>query len=715
MQKSPLKDDDLLANAWYRLLSSTHIPYKSFLRTEIEAFGSAHQELLNLIYGRIQAENYAPQTSYKVHVPKSEYASRTFIILSVSDWVVYSAIVTLVSESAMRTRKILYNTRNQEHAPLFSNLPRYATSGRPRTFFVPWQKQYKRFNDCSKAYVEKGFPYLAEIDLTAFYDLIDHRLLRQKICSYYDDVYSLDLLEELLTSWASGNPQSAFQHGLPQGPEASAYLADLFLYEVDETMYGKPQCRYARWVDDIRIFCADRRQAEAQVAWIDQHLKQYGLVINPRKTRVIDAREDTSWLKEESSAALALTSDYAERPKGKSRKDRIHTIAKSIFLTNCDANAGDNNATHLVRLTLPRLMPDREVTQQVLAMYSGRADLYDMIFVYLKECSNDPKVVAFCWDELSKIPIRDWENMSLLEVVQRSTLKAMLTEDRIALLRKYQGLDDMPLCASRAGAILLKKTNPKAIKPILDQLPKGALYFSIWGPPALRLKGAHKTIHRSVYKLLKHMMSANDDRLSLLGAYFVSSEKVHVPQRLVGSQYGRALLGAHGVFRKPETADEIAPLLRRYIKLPIQPNYDFRRKLASLQNMLYEKALSHLRIALRYIDTNPTYFVNNMHNVNHLLLHYALHKGGYVSRAIPLRDTFRELGPRGNSRFQGDFPGVTTVFREWAKARNTNRSSHPYDDVHRRFARWITYKTRDRLLSNLRTAYKEFMRNTANY
>ncbi len=206
--------------------------------------------------------------------------------------------------------------------------------------------------------------------MTAFYDLIDHDLLLRKVRKYFTDAYSLALLERLLLSWASGSGGYRFGHGIPQGPEASAFLADLFLYELDKKMLNE-SCKYVRYVDDIRVFCPTRREAEARIAEIEQEVKQLGLVLHAKKVGVIDARANTDWLKEESSEALVFKIDLMEKPKPPKSLQRLrHLLAKPTFMRNCRDDPEDTKATYLTRLSLPQLLPDKQVAERILGVYS---------------------------------------------------------------------------------------------------------------------------------------------------------------------------------------------------------------------------------------------------------------------------------------------------------------------------------------------------------
>jgi len=183
-----LADRSLLLNSWRRVLTSRHVPYRQFQRREMEAFATCPSALLREIYGRLRDETYMPGPAVRVQVPKDRFSDRTLTLLSLPDWVVYTAIATLISEAAFPLEKARYN------ASVFSNVPRMGKQ-RPRGFYRRWERQYQLFNKACEASAA-NHPYLLDFDLASFYDLIDHELLRANARRYLPDVYLLQLPDQ---------------------------------------------------------------------------------------------------------------------------------------------------------------------------------------------------------------------------------------------------------------------------------------------------------------------------------------------------------------------------------------------------------------------------------------------------------------------------------------------------------------------------------------
>ena len=104
--------------------------------------------------------------------------------------------------------------------------------------------------------------------------------LRNRVVNYLEENgHGIQLLFGLLETWSRERIRG---YGLPQGPPASAFLADIFLDYVDRRM--EKYEGYFRYMDDIRIFC--KREIDAKLALKDLiiALRDLKLNINAKKT-----------------------------------------------------------------------------------------------------------------------------------------------------------------------------------------------------------------------------------------------------------------------------------------------------------------------------------------------------------------------------------------------------------------------------------------------
>jgi hypothetical protein len=124
------------------------------------------------------------------------------------------------------------------------------------------------------------YEYVAETDIAAYYQYIDHEKLRQELhlqTSKFDEV---DILIELL-----GEIQGA-TFGLPQLLDSSDDLSEVYLdiLERDLIRRGFDIWRYN---DDIKIGAKNFAQAIDSIATTNASAKDLGLVLNEEKTKVV--------------------------------------------------------------------------------------------------------------------------------------------------------------------------------------------------------------------------------------------------------------------------------------------------------------------------------------------------------------------------------------------------------------------------------------------
>ena len=143
-------------------------------------------------------------------------------------------------------------------------------------------------------------------------------------------------------------------------------------------------------------------------------------------------------------------------------------------------------------------------------------------------------------------------------------------------------------------------------------------------------------------------------------------------------------------------------------RVRIPPGYDFRAVFLTQNSRLYGQAFRSLTRASWYYETSPTHFINYIHNFNHVLWHFALIK----HQLVPSSMTWQALmGQFNNPGILSRFPTMAHIFDQTRAARNTNLGSHPYADRVKKFTKMVTFQERDKLKSQLKSAYEEFVQN----
>src|ERR1700692_3821510 len=141
---------------------------------------------------------------------------------------------------------------------------------------------------------------IIDLDLTAYFDNVQHFLLLEKVARRVRDDAVMHLLKMILK--ATG------KKGVPQGGVISPLLSNLYLTEVDRmlekavdtTRRGKStNVQYARFADDMVILIDAERRGVWLVRAIDRRLREefakLRVEINEDKSRVVDLKKGESF------------------------------------------------------------------------------------------------------------------------------------------------------------------------------------------------------------------------------------------------------------------------------------------------------------------------------------------------------------------------------------------------------------------------------------
>jgi len=245
----------------------------------IKYFSYNLQSNLEDLLLKVQAEDYPynPLNDHKVYVPKPSTTLRTMSLMAIPDLIVYQALVNVIADESHGQ---LVNHENQH---VLGNL--YSGVG-SRWMLKPWKRQYTRFVERIEKIFSDGNPWIASTDIVAFYDTIDHERLIGLIKKYCgeDDRFT-KFFKACLSRWSPHNPDIAMSRGIPQGSNASDFLANLFLFDIDREMIVNGY-HYVRYVDDVRILGADKPIVQKGLILFDLELKKAGLVAQVSKTSV---------------------------------------------------------------------------------------------------------------------------------------------------------------------------------------------------------------------------------------------------------------------------------------------------------------------------------------------------------------------------------------------------------------------------------------------
>ena len=211
----------------------------------------------------IREGKYKPQPVRRKEIPKPDGGVRKLGIPNVVDRIIQQAIA-------------------QELTPIFEPLFYENSYG-----YRPGKSAQKAIQRV-KEYAEQGYKYAVEIDLSKYFDTLNHDLLMNMIREQVKDKRVVELVKRYLKNGVMENGMFVkTKEGSPQGGPLSPLLANIYLNRFDWEMSsrGVPVIRYA---DDIVLLCrserAGQRLLESSRRILEGKLK---LRMNEEKSKVV--------------------------------------------------------------------------------------------------------------------------------------------------------------------------------------------------------------------------------------------------------------------------------------------------------------------------------------------------------------------------------------------------------------------------------------------
>lgn len=220
------------------------------------------EEELNQLKEEVQSWSYKPTPVKRVEIPKPNgKGTRNLGIPIIKDRVLHMAIKRVLEP-------IL--------EPTFSE----SSYG-----FRPGRNQQQAIQE-AKRIVESGKEFVVDIDLSKFFDKINHDRLIHRLKAHIDDTRVLRLIGMILRSGVMiDGIKMPTEEGSVQGSPLSPLLSNVVLDELDKELEqrGLEFCRFA---DDCNIFTKTERSAERIMASIKKFIeKKLKLKVNEDKSK----------------------------------------------------------------------------------------------------------------------------------------------------------------------------------------------------------------------------------------------------------------------------------------------------------------------------------------------------------------------------------------------------------------------------------------------
>lgn len=214
------------------------------------------------IRGKLMAGTYVPAPVKRVEIPKPGGGVRLLGIPTVVDRWIQQMLLQVLS-------------------PIFDRQFHPSSWG-----FRPNRGAHDAVK-AAQGYIREGKTWVVDMDITKFFDHVNHDILMNRIGKTIRDKRVLRLIGKYLRAGVMVNGVvHDTEEGTPQGGPLSPLLANIYLDALDQEL-DRRGLVFSRYADDCNIYCGSERAAErvmeSIVEWIREHLR---LEVNAKKSGV---------------------------------------------------------------------------------------------------------------------------------------------------------------------------------------------------------------------------------------------------------------------------------------------------------------------------------------------------------------------------------------------------------------------------------------------
>lgn len=695
MQLSAIATVPNLKLAWRRISTGGNYPYKRFFRQASYSYEVALDENLKDLRERLLAKSWRPTTPERLYTPKPSGLQRPITLLRIEDQIVLQAIANVLSKKVQpRRQPHILNT-------VFSNILDSPTS----IFFLrDWRRTYRAFQRGVESHYKAGRRWVLDFDLAAFYETVSHDLLLKTAFPRAHDSEDVQWIGDCLATWSSADPTSAKGHGLPQGPIASDFLAEVFLLPIDEEMSGLNG--YLRYVDDIRLFGTTELELRKIAVALEVRCRERGLIPQVEKYSVRKAQS----MRDALGSLPSINDPHRDEPYPRLTRSRGETLLKPA-LGSKPLKVRDKTR---LRYVLFRTETSPKITRTVCTILARHPEHVDAFATYLARCGYNRHVCEVClevlrttpyeyvqghmWlllakiqDKLRKFRPVDWRGLRLRA---RATVR-----DRKSSLAIQWGAAEY-LCYAEALTGFPHAKSVRFVRSEIAQsllaecLPASALAPSRTGSLWLRSRTAepglalarqmlfHQRTPTSMGVRAQQINRTTLRTLRNLSLTRARSPRVDVIGEIVEQRFG---LNSNGEWRRllGREYGHAAGLIARAESLFDSARSEWLVAINAFNQVAFLALQSHLKTAGLPGVVNVVHATGELH-------HYGttLDRNNAFSRAhAPIADAFRAVNER----------------------RNRLKSAHPYEKKSGVRARYLDKQERNRFVQKLAAAYAALM------
>jgi RNA-directed DNA polymerase len=254
-----------MSRAWKRVRDNKGSPGIDGIT--VEEFPEHYRPKWEEIIHSLRSGTYQPKPVKRVIIEKEGGGERLLGIPCVIDRLIQQAIYQILLP--------LFN-------PYFSD---YSYGFRPE------RSQHEAIRQVEE-YVKKGYKIAVDVDLSKFFDTINHDYLMSILGQRIKDKALLKLIGKYLRAgiFDKGNFIES-REGVPQGSPLSPLLSNIVLDKLDKELEKRGH-KFARYADDFIILVKSKRAGERVLTSITRFVeKNLKLKVNGQKSKVVPVEE----------------------------------------------------------------------------------------------------------------------------------------------------------------------------------------------------------------------------------------------------------------------------------------------------------------------------------------------------------------------------------------------------------------------------------------
>ncbi len=217
----------------------------------------------NELLEKIRCGKYKPSPVRRVEIPKDNGGKRQLGIPTVIDRIIQQAIAQVL-------------------------IPIYEPKFSDGSYGYRPNRSAKDAICKVKEYANEGYKWAVSLDLSKYFDTLNHELLMNMLREDIKDKVLIDLIKKYLKSGAMENGLLVrTEEGSPQGGNLSPLLANIYLTKFDREFEGRG-VKVIRYADDIVLLAKSKRAAERLLETSTRYLEgKLKLKVNTEKSRAV--------------------------------------------------------------------------------------------------------------------------------------------------------------------------------------------------------------------------------------------------------------------------------------------------------------------------------------------------------------------------------------------------------------------------------------------